>query len=260
MEIKPILFYSILDRALNICSNSYINAEINFIRDILFGNRYPIPFVNKIINRRIKKHSCKIEEDISQCEATDKPSNIVYLPYIPKITTKLKNICTKINLYLVFTNNFKIRGVHQIPYDCANYYVGRTHQNLEKRLQQHKKDIDKALISNSSNNSFDSALGWHIFNNSSHTVLFEKSSLISNVLGIKQVVRESIEISLKIYNNISLNRDLGEYSLNSLYSNLIKNDLTKYFTKPIYNSIELDTKRLLRQAAKNARLALRNCI
>ena len=39
--------------------------------------------------------------------------------------------------------------------------------------------------------------------------LFEKSSLISNDLGIKQVVRESIEINLKINNNISLKRDLG---------------------------------------------------
>ena len=84
-------------------------------------------------------------------------------------------------------------------------------------------------------------------------ILFAKSSLISNDLGIKQVVQESIEFSLKIHNNISLNRDLGEYSLNSLYSNLIKNDLTKYFTKPIYNSIEPVTKRPLKQAAKNAR-------
>ena len=61
-------------------------------------------------------------------------------------------------------------------------------------------------------------------------ILFENSSLISNDLGIKQVVRESFEINLKINNNISLNRDLGEYSLNSLYSNLIKNDLTKHYT------------------------------
>ncbi|XP_065583868.1 uncharacterized protein LOC136042864 [Artemia franciscana] len=275
-QVKRAVVISLIDRALNICSHSYINAEINYIRDILFGNGYPIPFVNKIISRRIKRHSCKIEEDTSQCEAIDKPSNIVYLPYIPKITTKLKNICTKNNLYVVFTNNFKIinflnsgkdktpvtrqRGVYQIPCDCGKYYVGRTHQNLDKRLQQHKNDIDKALISNCSNNSFDSALGWHIFNNPSHMILFENSSLISNDLGIKQVVRESIEINLKINKNISLNRDLGEYSLNSLYSNLIKNDLTKYFTKPIYNSTEPTTKRPLRQAAKQARLALRNCI
>ena len=84
-----------------------------------------------------------------------------------------------------------------------------------------------------------------MFNNSSHTILFKKSSLISNDLGVKQAVRESIEINLKLDNNISLNRDLGEYSLNSLCSNLIKNDLTKYFTKPINNSTEPATKRPL---------------
>ena len=91
-------------------------------------------------------------------------------------------------------------------------------------------------------------------------ILFEKYSLISNDLGIKQVFKESIEISLKINSNVSLNRDLGEYSLNFLYSNLIKNHLTKYFTTPICNSVEPVTKRPLRKAAKNARLALRNCI
>ena len=108
----------------------------------------------------------------------------------PKDHNKIKKYLQKNNLYIVFTNNFKIinflnsgkdktpdtrqRGVYQIPHDCGNYYVGRTHQNLEKRLQQHKKDIDKALISNSFNNSFDSALGWHTFNNPSHTIPFWK--------------------------------------------------------------------------------------
>ena len=69
----------------------------------------------------------------------------------------------------------------------------------------------------------------HIFKNPSHVIL--KSSLISNDLGMKQVVQESIENSLKINNNISLNRDLGEYSLNSLYSNLIKNDDCIFFKR-----------------------------
>ena len=72
-QVKRAVVTFLIDRALNICSDSYINAEINFIRNILFGNGYPIPFVNKIINRRIKRHSCKIEEDISQYEATNKP-------------------------------------------------------------------------------------------------------------------------------------------------------------------------------------------
>jgi len=62
-------------------------------------------------------------------------------------------------------------------------------------------------------------------------ILFEECAIISNDLGIKQVVREAIEIRLKINYNISLNRDLGDYSLNALYKNLIKNDLTKYYKK-----------------------------
>ena len=69
---------------------------MKFIREILLGNGYPIPFVNKIVTRRLKRHSCKIKEDISQCKATDEPSNIVYLPYIPEITTKLKIFSQKI--------------------------------------------------------------------------------------------------------------------------------------------------------------------
>jgi len=54
--------------------------------------------------------------------------------------------------------------------------------------------------------------------------------------------------------------DLGEYSLNSLFTNLIKNDLTKYYTKPMDNSSEPVTKKLVRLAAKKARSALKACI
>jgi len=47
-------------------------------------------------------------------------------------------------------------------------------------------------------------------------MLFEETSLISNDLGIKQIDREAIEIRLIINSNVSLNRNLGEYSLNAL--------------------------------------------
>ena len=168
----------------------------------------------------------------------------MYLPYIPKIPRNLKKVYTQNNLYVIFTNNLKIinllnsgkgktpvtrqRGFYQIPLDCGKFYVGRTHQNFEKRLQQHKDDITAAL---NSNITYVSALRSHVFKNPSHKILFEEFAIISNDLGIKQVVREAIEIRHKINNNISLNRDLGEYSLNVLYTNLIKNDLTKYYKK-----------------------------
>ena len=87
-------------------------------------------------------------------------------------------------MYVVSTNNFKTinflnsgkdktpvtrqRGVYQIPCDCGTYCVGRTHQNLEKRQQQHKGDITEALNSNIANFSFDSAFSSHVFENHSH--------------------------------------------------------------------------------------------
>ena len=274
-QVKRGVVTSLVDRALNICSESYITDELNFIRDILFGNGYPIVFINNTISRRLARHSRKIK-GLLQCEVPVKPSNIIYLPYIPKVTTSLKKVCTQNNFYVVFTNNFKImnflnsgkditpvtrqRGVYQIPCDCGHFYVGRTHQNLEKRLQQHKDDITKALNSNSTNISFDSALSSHIYDNPSHKMLFEETCLISNDLGIKQVVREAIEIKIKINSNISLNRDLGEYSLNALYTNLIKNDLTNYIKKPVNNSTQPITNRPSRLAAKKARLALKACL
>ena len=61
-----------------------------------------------------------------------------------------------------------------------------------------------------------------MFENPSHKILFEESALISNDLGIKQVVGEAIENRLKINNDISINRELGEYSVNILYINWIK--------------------------------------
>ena len=48
---------------------------------------------------------------------------------------------------------------------------------------------------------------------------------------MKQVVPEAIEIRIKINSNVSLNRDLGEYSLNALYTNFIKNYLANYIKK-----------------------------
>ena len=58
-----------------------------------------------------------------------------------------------------------------------------------------------------------------------HTILFEKSSFISNDLGIKKIVHEAIKTKFKLNNSISLNKDLGEYSLNFLCTNLIENDV-----------------------------------
>ena len=80
------------------------------------------------------------------------------------------------------------------------------------------------------------------FQNPNHKILFEESALINDDIGIKWKVREAIELRLKINDNISLNRDLGEYSLNTPYTNLIKKDLTKKFKNPV----DINTNQLLK--------------
>ena len=64
---------------------------------------------------------------------------------------------------------------------------------------------------------------------------------------------------LRLIDDISLNRGLGEYSLNALCTNLIKHELTKYYKKPIDINTEYVTNRPMGSAAKKARLALKTC-
>jgi hypothetical protein len=63
--------------------------------------------------------------------------------------------------------------------------------------------------------------------------------LIINDFDIKKVVREEIEILLKINNNVSLNRDLEKYSLNAPCTNLIKINFINYATIPVTTSVNL---------------------
>ena len=108
-QVKRLVLISLVDRALNICSDSYITAELDFIRDILFGNGYPLLFINNTIKRRVKRHYHKMNDNLP-CENPNKPQNIIYLSYIPKITRNLKKVCKQNNLYVVFNNNLKIRN------------------------------------------------------------------------------------------------------------------------------------------------------
>ena len=157
-QVKRVVEISLVDRVLNICSELYVKKELNFITDILFVNGYPISLIYTVIDQRLKMHS---SEALNPTPVNDlnKPTSTICLPYIPKITSKLKKVCLKNNLRVVFTSNLSImnlvnsgkgktpitrlRGVYQIPCSCENYYIGQTHQNLGTRLQQHKKVLKK---------------------------------------------------------------------------------------------------------------------
>ena len=86
-----------------------------------------------------------------------------------------------------------------------------------------------------------------------------KQFLISNDLGIKQTIREAIEIKRNLNNNTSLNRDLGEYTFKPMYTKLIiENNLIQNETKIGTNKNKPNPKRNIRLAAEKANIAIRN--
>ena len=98
-----------------------------------------------------------------------------------------------------------------------------------------------------------------MFENQNHYVLLDKTIGISNDLGIKQTVREAIEIERNLNNNTSLNRDLGEYTLNPMYTKLItENNLIQNKTKIGTNKNKPNPKRTTRLAAEKANITIRN--
>ena len=52
--------------------------------------------------------------------------------------------------------------------------------------------------------------------------------MISRDRGLKQNFRETLETKKILFKNIALNRDTGEYGLNSIYANLLKSDRVKF--------------------------------
>ena len=86
-----------------------------------------------------------------------------------------------------------------------------------------------------------------------------KQFWLANDLGIKQTVREAIEIKRNLNNNTSPNRDLGEYTLNPMYTKLIiENNLIQNKTKIGTNKNKPNPKRTTRLAAEKANIAVRN--
>ena len=53
-------------------------------------------------------------------------------------------------------------------------------------------------------------------------------SLISRDRGLKQNFRVTLEIKKILFKNIALNRDTGEYGLDSIYDNQLKSDRVKF--------------------------------
>lgn len=240
-QVKIGLIISLTDRIFSICSPKFVEEELSFLRKILISNMYPEWLINQTFSKR-RKRFLEISKEV--LETTREKDVFCSLPYVPGLSEKLKRILQSNGLRVALKSNNTLgsflnsgkdltslgqqSGVYQIPCTCGSSYVGRTNQSLEMRLLQHKDSISSALKQDSKSEDFTSALSEHIFNFPDHFILFENVSLISRDRGLKQNFRETLEIKKILFKNIALNRDTGEYGLNSIYDNLLKSDRVKF--------------------------------
>ena len=86
------------------------------------------------------------------------------MPYIPRFSQKLRTELKKHNIKTAFKSRQNIsswpnngkdkvprniqQGVYKIPCSCGKFNVGRTQQNLQNNLQQHKNATDCSLRQN----------------------------------------------------------------------------------------------------------------
>ena len=101
---------------------------------------------------------------------------------------------------------------------CGKFYVGRTQQNLNKRLQQHKNTIDCSLRHNKRHETFESAIAEHVYNFHHHNILSDQTKIVDVSVRLLQNFREIIEIKNTIYGGISINRDEGDFKIISFFT------------------------------------------
>ena len=164
-----------------------------------------------------KRRKKFLEFSNNTLEITEKKFLFCYLPYIPRLSEKLKRFLEKNGLKVAyklirgsntlasFLNSGKDRtsaeqesGIYKIPCNCGSSYVGQTNQNLKMRLLLRHNSISSSLKQNSKPEDFTSGLSEHIYDYTNHLILFENVSLISRDQGLKQIFREPIETKKKI--------------------------------------------------------------
>ena len=125
--------------------------EINKIEKILIKNKYPPKLIQNIKEKRKNKATNVLEEK--------KPDTTIVLPYIPRLSEKIKRIGNKYNIRVVFNSketiksklvNFKPKSkkspkeiIYNIPCECGKSYIGETGRTVEIRLKEHQASIKK---------------------------------------------------------------------------------------------------------------------
>ena len=222
-RIKDGVFQGFIRRANSICSQKYLNEEIEFIKKIFTENGYNEEKLDKLVEKALKKKKRNNSEQ----------KRFTSLPWIPGLSQKLKKAFKKAdctvsfksppNLESILTSKNKPQlpsnshpGVYFIPTGCGKGYTGETKKQVRTRNVEHEKAVFKGDIKND-------ALAQHK-DTCNCDINWRKTQTIAvEPVWFRRKVREALEIRrLKTGPNEDkgLNRDLGDYVTTNSWTSL----------------------------------------
>lgn len=158
---------SLLDRAFTLSHPKFHQKNIILIINTLNNNGYPLKFIFDTINQRLpylihKSNNTKNNLDTvinstSDLQDESEPVSYFTVPYLPRLTSKLRNILENTNTRLsyfslnkldsivkahkdVIPKQFNMNVIYKIDCkDCDASYVGQTGTKLITRVNEHRK-------------------------------------------------------------------------------------------------------------------------
>ena len=228
------IFKGFVYRALKICSEKFLNKEIEFLINVFTENGYQRGSLQQMADEIINKNRSIPTESNNQ-NANDQPKQRITLPWIPKISPKLRSVYKKAgyavafksgkNLSSILTSRNKTKlpegsypGIYQIPCSCGiTPYRGETKKKIATRLKEHKTNVDKDEHEKSAVALHNKNCQGEIDFDNAGTVTVEHNRF-------KRKVREALEIQ-KHDCHVSvggMNIDKGEYVTTTFWMPLMK--------------------------------------
>lgn len=209
--------YSFVDRAILLSHPRFHKKNLEFIIDMLMDNGFPLDFIFKQINYRLRNIP-KINLRTAETETSGtQRKKFMVLPYIHKISDSIKSIIDKNKFTMGFRclnklSNFikvhkdrnKLECNCNVIYkiyckDCDASYVGQTKRKLSTRLKEHRTNIKLDASKHS-------VVTDHILQNN-HTFDWEKVRILDIESNFnRRIISEMINIKEQ-KNGINLNKD-----------------------------------------------------
>ena len=153
------MIYTLIDKAIKLSDSQFHDDNIKIVKQILYDNSYPSQFIEKNIENRLK--TLKNENIDNNDNNTDSNTTYVTLPLLNNSTLKLAKKLKKYDIKTVNTISNKLSGIVKKGKDrlekgksmnvvyqiycknCNSIYIGQTCRNLETRIDEHRKNINK---------------------------------------------------------------------------------------------------------------------